>query len=57
MNWRVEGLTNAKLHAEDYEDRDYRGKQRRQPNGNDLMAQWVGKLWIDDLAILEVHGE
>jgi len=50
-------LTDAKLHAEYYEDWDYGGEECSKPNGNDLVANRVCKLRIDNLTILEVDGE
>lgn len=45
------------LADEDYGDWDERTEESSCPDGNDFVTHWVGKLRVDDLAILEIDGE
>lgn len=49
--------SDANLHAEDDEDGDQDAQHSSSPNGNDLFAQGVGKLRVNDLAVGKGHGE
>ena len=49
--------SDADLHAQDDEDGDQGCHESRRPDGDDLMAERICELWIDDLAIVEEHGE
>jgi hypothetical protein len=53
----ISETADADLADQNDDDRYQDAQHSRCPNGNDLVAQWVGELRIDDLAILEVNGE
>jgi len=53
----VPEAADAELHASHDEDRNDAGQEGSEPDRYDVLAQRVGKLRVDDLAILEIDGK
>lgn len=53
----VPEAADADLHERHDGDGDHARKERSEPDRNDVFAQRVGKLGVDDLAVLEEDGK